>query len=160
VGDQRPSDDGRTLQRRVRSSFSDGAPREDRHEETRGGLISRFRTHTEATEKDRSLARAHRFEDFFDPAFRQDLVGVEKQVKVFDRYLMDLFLILTKSSYYMKLDTLANVETTARNLADLVLMGSIHWAVLKFGLLGLDPSKVGDSEYYRGPRERYYTETK
>jgi len=135
--------------------FPEGPPVTETHV---NGLITRFRKDTEPTDRDRNRARAHRHERSFDLTHRQDLDQVEQQVKVFDRYLSDLYLILTKSQHHMHLETEANVEDAANDMADLLIHGSINYATLEFGVVRRDPPEQ-DRYYWLRRREYYARET-
>jgi hypothetical protein len=100
-------------------------------------LVNRFRKDTEPTYRDRNRVRAHRYEEDSNAGAKyfQTLSQVEAQLQVFERYFNDLFLVLTKGSYDMRPLVAANPEGTARDLGDLILLGSINWAVIRYGLV-------------------------
>ncbi len=131
--------------------FPDGDPITERHVKN---LIERFRKETEATHRDRNRVRAHRYEGAFEVKHRQDLAQVQQQVEVFDRYLGDLYLVLTRSQHHMHLATMANVEDAATDITDLLLHGSINYATLEFGVVR--PELAPQPSYYWLKRKEYY----
>jgi hypothetical protein len=121
-------------------------------------LIARFRKDTEATDRDRNRVRAHRYERAFDPKHRQDLREVEQQVGVFERYLGDLFAVLTKSQYSFHAPTWANVDNAATDVADLIVVGSINQATLEYGVVGAEPLET--DRLYWLKRQQFYEQIK
>jgi hypothetical protein len=121
-------------------------------------LMNRFRKDTEPTKNDRNRVRAHRYEEASNgsAAYFQTLGQVEAQIQVFERYFNDLFLVLAKGSYEMTPLVAANAEGTARDLADLILLGSINWAVIRYGLV---PEKAAPGDlppWYWHRRKEFY----
>ncbi len=135
--------------------FPAGAPVAEAHIDD---LMSRFRKDTEPTNHDRNRVRAHRYEDASKEGAKyfQTLGQVEAQIHVFERYFNDLFLVLTKGSYAMTPLVAANVESTARDLADLILLGSINWAVIRYGLVPEKAATDGPPHWYWFLREEFY----
>jgi hypothetical protein len=131
--------------------FPNGEPVTQEHVKA---LVARFRKDTEPTDRDRNRARAHRHERTFDSRHRQDLVEVQEQVRVFDQYLGDLYLVLTKSQHHMHLETDANVDNAASDMADLIMLGSINAATLEYGVVRAETSP--EPGYYWLKRQRYY----
>jgi hypothetical protein len=101
-------------------------------------LIKRFLRDTEPTLLDRNKARAHRYEEKPAAAAQhfQTLEQVQQQVEIFGRYLHAMCLILTGGSYAMDSPGFRwNLEATAQDLADLIVIGSINDAVVRYGVV-------------------------
>jgi hypothetical protein len=117
--------------------FPEGEPAEDA--QRIDNMIKRFEADTEPTERDRNDARAHRFgkrAKNAQAAF-QTLEKVAEQVEVFKTYFRNVFMVLTGGNYMM--DSVMfqwDWETTARDMADLIVLGSIEDAVERYGLVG------------------------
>jgi len=119
--------------------FPAGAPVSSLHV---GELIRRFRAETEPTDQDRNRVRAHRYENAARAGaeFFQTTEAIGGQIEIFERYFNDIFLVLTKTTYIMKPPVLADAGATARDLADMITIGSIDQAVLKYGLVSKEPA--------------------
>lgn len=117
--------------------FPDGEPAQDpqRIDE----MIERFKADTKPTERDRNDARAHRFgkrAKNAQAAF-QTLEKVAEQVEVFKTYFRNVFMALTGGNYMM--DSVMfqwDWESTARDMADLIVLGGINEAVSQYGFVG------------------------
>lgn len=119
--------------------FPDGEPVQDAQRIDQ--LIERFKTDTKPTERDRNDARAHRFgkrAKNAQAAF-QTLEKVAEQVEVFKSYFRSVYLVLTGGNYMM--DSVMfqwDWESTARDVADLIVLGGINEAVSQYGFVGED----------------------
>jgi hypothetical protein len=119
-------------------------------------LISRFLADTKATEADRDKARAHRYEEDPSVAARhvQPLEGVQAQVAVFEKYFHSLCWLLTGANYQLDGPGFsANVEGTAQDMADLILLGSINEATVQYGLV---PDNRDMARRYCHMREQFF----
>lgn len=130
--------------------FPGGAPVTREHVKD---LIARFRRDTEATDADRNRVRAHPFERSFDASYYQSIAEVEEQIGVFERYLGDLYLVLTKVAFIMHPPVLATAEHTAKDVADLIVLGSINEAVFRYGVSSRDLSN--QDRWYWLCRQRF-----
>ncbi len=117
--------------------FPDGEPAEDAGRIDR--MIERFKADTTPTERDRNEARAHRFgkrAKNAQAAF-QTLEKVAEQVEIFKTYFRNVFMALTGGNYMM--DSVMfqwDWESTARDMADLIVLGGINEAVSQYGFVG------------------------
>jgi hypothetical protein len=101
-------------------------------------LTKRFLEDTKPTFLDRNKARAHRYEEKPAAAAQhfQTLEQVQQQVEVFERYLHAICLVLTGGSFAMDSPGFRwDVEATAQDLADLIVIGSINEAVVRYGVV-------------------------
>ena len=81
----------------------------------------------------------------------QALEGVQGQVEVFERYCHSLCWALTGANYMMDgTGFRANIRTTAQDVADLIVLGSINTATVEYGVIQND----GDLE------QRYWARRK
>lgn len=101
-----------------------------------GKLIERFIRDTDAIDKDRNHVRAHRYEHrpfdrtkYFCPP---DAVG--EHLKVIEKYLVDLYFVVTWATYHAHLDFNSGAKRVAEDLADLIVHGSIGHAVTACGM--------------------------
>jgi hypothetical protein len=134
--------------------FPGGPPITDQHITD---LIKRFLVETGPTDKDRNHVRAHRYEEMSpDRAkFFLSLDKLEAQFAVFERYLHDLYFVLTPgTSYSMRPLTAFNSESTARDLADLITIGSIHQATIEYGIVKRTDDGVPPWYWYH--REEFF----
>jgi hypothetical protein len=99
-------------------------------------LRIQFKLATQPIQDDRHKVRAHRYaghhgSDDVKAAFLS-LDKVAAQIEVFKRYLNDLLFLVSKSRHAM--NTFGNAETTAEDVADLIVYGSINWATIEYGM--------------------------
>jgi hypothetical protein len=118
-------------------------------------LRLQFKKETEPTAEDRNKVRAHRYEHHASTVPFQPPSMVEEQVKVFERYLNDLLFLTNRSQHGMSWPDTGDANTTAEDLADLVVFGSINLATLGYGMA---PKKHGEGEppWYWYYREKFY----
>lgn len=134
--------------------FPDGEPSKDKAK--LDGMIQRFRDATEPTRRDRNWTRAHRFGPVSEDAKAafQTLEQVESQVAVFNDFLGKVFVALTGSSYDIEPVAFSwDWKTTARDLADLIVVGSIQDAIDRYGGTG-----AGGDGFFWFRRERFYAD--
>jgi len=151
IGDYVQSEMAAWFNRAFDHLFPSGEPVENAHVRN---LVKRFRSETEATDRDRNRVRAHRHERAYDPKHRQDLREVDQQVGVFERYLGDLYAILTRSQYSFDTPTCADPENAATDVADLIMLGSINHATLEYGLVRAQP--LEEDRLYWLKRQQFY----
>jgi hypothetical protein len=99
-------------------------------------LIKRFRTETAALDDDRNRVRAHRYEKtsketnhLFIP-----LPDLAAQMETMERYISELYFVSTGNNFHMSTTFSYSDDETARDLADLIVLGSINRATQDFGL--------------------------
>lgn len=99
-------------------------------------LIERFMKDTDALDKDRNHIRAHRYE--YRPFDRNKYFcppdAVSEHLKVIEKYLVDLYFVITWGTYYATLDFNSGAKHVAEDLADLIVHGSIGRAVDACGM--------------------------
>lgn len=119
-------------------------------------LITRFRKDTEDIHRDRNHVRAHRYEYRpGDPSKHfQPLSALPEHIAVFDKYVGDLYLVLTRNSYHLELPFWASHSGTATDLADLIVHGSIDSATLAYGM----PRRTEDNPvpWYYWHRKQFF----
>lgn len=120
-------------------------------------LIRRFLKETKPTDLDRNRVRAHRYEnDQRDAsALRQSLHQISEQVAVFEKYLNQLFLVLTPGGQHdmRAIRVSGDPRSTANDLADIMVWGSISQAARKYGAVPAGAN--GRSESYFSCRNRF-----
>lgn len=124
-----------------------------------GTLIDRFRRDTEAIDRDRNHVRAHRYEHrqgdrnryFCSP----DAVG--EHLKVMESYLVDLYLVLTLGDYHATLDFNSSAKHVAKDLADLIVHGSINRAANVYGMS--ERTETNPVPWYRAYRKKFFGES-
>jgi hypothetical protein len=124
-------------------------------------LRLKFKQETQPTEDDRNMVRAHRYAEHHDPqavsAAFQSLDRVEAQIKVFERHLRDLLFLATRGGHAMNWPITGDADTTAGDLADLIVHGSINWATIKYGMAPEYGVTVGDEpQWYWAYRKRFF----
>jgi hypothetical protein len=98
-------------------------------------LCKRFREGTQPLDADRNRIRAHRYENRGKDVTKLfvSLPDLKDQIDLMWSYLQRLYLILTNRGYSDQLHV-GNAEGTAKDLADLVMHGSINMAVTYYGM--------------------------
>ena len=120
-----------------------------------GALIDRFLVATRPTQLDRNKARAHRYEERPENAARhaQTLDQIDEQLRVFERYFHSLFWVATACDYPMDYPAFfADEAETARDIADLVVLGSIGEAVMRYGVM----AKGDEDSFYWKKRADFF----
>jgi hypothetical protein len=124
----------------------------ERHVEA---LRLQFKRETQPTADDRNKVRAHRYEHHasLDPFLPP--TKVQEQIKVFERYLGDLLFLTNRSQHAMNWPVPGDAGTTAEDLADIIVFGSINLATLGYGMV---PRKHGEgpSRWYWYHRKSFY----
>jgi len=137
--------------------FPRGDPVRSEHIEE---MIDRFATDTLPTKDDRNEVRAHRYgkksaaeaEQAFQ--YYQTLERVQEQVDLFVKYFRGVLLVLTGAESTMDLVPFnCDWKTTARDLADLIVLGNIEDAVAQYGLV--EEHMDNDRRYWRR-REQFF----
>lgn len=132
--------------------FPRGAPVKPEHVEE---LIERFLGDTLPTANDRNKARAHRYEELPDVAAKyfQSLEQVGQQVEVFEKYFRAVAMVVDLAYHPMDSPMFsANIDETARDFADVMLLGGIDDATVRYGLVDAD----GGDERYWLRRQRFF----
>jgi hypothetical protein len=120
-------------------------------------LISRFRADTDALNDDRNRVRAHRYEktsretsQLFIP-----LPDLAAQIETMERYLSDLYRVSTGNSFQMSIGYSYSANEASRDLADLIVLGSINRATLDFGLVTEPSGRKGEQTWYWKSRQDF-----
>lgn len=134
--------------------FPDGDPAEE--PQRIDTMIERFKTDTKPTERDRNDARAHRFGKRAKNAHAafQTLEKVAEQVEVFKTYFRNVFMALTGGYYTM--DSVFfqwDWKTTARDMADIIVLGGINEADATYGPAG---GREDNGNRYWLRRQQFY----
>lgn len=103
----------------------------------------------------RNKVRAHRYEHHASTGPFQPPAKVEEQIKVFERYLNDLLFLTSRSSHAMNWPGTGDANTTARDLADVIVFGSINFATLGYGMAPRKHSE-GEPPWYWYYRQKFY----
>ncbi len=103
-------------------------------------LCAQFRKQTKPLDSDRNRVRAHRYEQESDTSklfiVLPDLQG---QIDIVQRYLHGLYLIVTNIHYSMDMSFAAGPEHLSKDLADVIVHGSINGAVSYYGMAKKTP---------------------
>jgi hypothetical protein len=101
--------------------------------ETIEALCRRFRADTEALDDDRNRVRAHRYQQRSDtsPLFIA-LPDLQTQIDVLERYLKDIYLVVTHNGHSM--DLADSSSRLAWDMADIIVHGSINGACNYYGV--------------------------
>ena len=101
-------------------------------------MIERFKEDTEPTSRTRNDARAHRFGNRAKDSqvSFQTLEKVAEQVEVFKTYVRNVFLVLTGGNHTMDSVIQWDWQTTARDMADLIVLGNIEEVIALYGFVG------------------------
>lgn len=124
-------------------------------------LRIQFKRDTQPIEDDRHKVRAHRYAGHHDPedvnAAFLPLDQVAAQIDVFERYLNDLLFLVDRCHHAM--NTFGNAKTTAEDIADLIVHGSINRATIEYGMAPKQGLIVeGDPPWYWYHRRQFYEE--
>jgi hypothetical protein len=103
-------------------------------------LCRRFREGTQPLDADRNRVRAHRYENRGKDVTKLfvSLPDLKDQIDLMWSYLYRLYLILTNRGYSDEL-RVGDPKGTAKDLADLVTLGSINMAVTYYGMAEVTP---------------------
>jgi hypothetical protein len=119
-------------------------------------LRLRFKRELKPLEEDRNHVRAHRYERHASLQHFQPLWKVEEHIKVFESYLSDLLFLIDRTQYSMNAPGLASPESTAADLTDLIVHGSINSATIAYGMAPATADQgPGEPPWYWWHRQRF-----
>jgi hypothetical protein len=110
-------------------------------------MCKRFLLATEPIDRDRNWVRAHRFEhqERDTSAAFIELPDLQEQITIMERYLHDLYLLITHGGFHMDLP-LGNEQEFADDFSDLIVHGSISSAMSYYEKAG--PSENPPPQWY------------